>query len=183
MRPLGLATIGVMVLIIAEIVVFVLVADAIGLGWALLLALATMVLGAYLLKKEGVRGWHRFRSAVAEGRPPGREAGDGLVGLGGALLLLAPGFLTAAAGLLLFLPPVRALGRAQVRRWAESRISPAAAGGFFGPRVVRAERGEPSPAGEPVRTPQGEVAKGDVVKRGAVEGEIVEGEIVDPRQP
>jgi UPF0716 protein FxsA len=163
MARLGWATAGAFLLVIAEITVFVLVAHVIGWPWAILAGLAVTAVGGLLLKREGVRAWRRFRAAVNEGRPAGGEVSDGLTGLLGALLLLAPGFLTGAAGLLLLLPPVRALAGRQVRRVAEHRISPAAAGDLFGPRVVRAER-PPASATPPAA---------DV-------GEVVEGEIVDP---
>jgi len=172
MRPLGLAAIGAFLLVIAEIVGFVLVAQAIGWGWAILIGLATMLVGSVLLKREGVRAWRRFRTAVGEGRPPGGEVSDGLTGLLGALLLLTPGFLTDAVGLLLLVPPVRALARRQVRRFAERRISPAAAGDLFGPRFVRAQR-------DPVVTQQPSAAAPGAAAD-VVEGEVVEGEIIDP---
>ncbi|MEV8517020.1 FxsA family protein [Dactylosporangium sp. NPDC051484] len=166
MRGLGWATIGAFALVVVEITVFVLVAHAIGWAWAVLIGLATMLIGAMLVKREGVRAWSGFRDALAEGRPAGGEVSDGLTGLIGALLLIVPGFVTAAAGLLLLAPPVRAYTGRRVRRVAERRISPAAAGDLFGPRIVHAERTTPPPAARP--------------GAGTVDGEIVEGEIVDP---
>jgi UPF0716 protein FxsA len=189
MRPLGLVAIGTFLLVIVEITVFVLVAQAIGWGWAVLIGLATMLIGAMLLKREGVRAWRRFRAAVGEGRPPGGEVSDGLTGLLGALLLLTPGFLTDAVGLLLLVPPIRALARNQVRRVAERRISPAAAGDLFGPRFVRARRdpvpGPPTPAGTGAgagsASPGSPGSPADATgPADVVEGEIVEGEIIDP---
>jgi UPF0716 protein FxsA len=169
-RWLGVTAILLVVLAIAEIVVFIAVAKAIGLAWAVLLAVVTSVIGYVLLRREGSRGWRRFRGAVAEGRPPGREAVDGVVGLLGALLLLGPGFLTDTFGLLLLAAPVRAVARAGVRRAAEARIPPAVAGQVFGPRFVRAKRAGPAggaasePAAEPTPGPQ----------------QAIEGEIIDP---
>ncbi|WP_432968033.1 FxsA family protein [Dactylosporangium sp. CA-233914] len=168
MRGLGWAAIGAFLLVIAEITVFVLVARAIGWGWAVLIGLATMAVGFMLVKREGVRAWRRFRAALAEGRPAGGEVSDGLAGLIGALLLIVPGFLTDVAGLLLLAPPVRAFAGRRVRRVAERRISPAAAGDLFGPRIVRAER---------TANPAPPAAAGD---QPGVPGEIVEGEIIDP---
>jgi UPF0716 protein FxsA len=173
MRWLGLTAAGLVVLAIAEIVVFILVAKAIGLLWAILIALVTSAVGMWLLRREGARGWRRFRSAVNEGRPPGREGVDGVVGLLGALLLLSPGFIGDALGLLLLAPPIRAAARAGVRRAAESRISPSVAGQVFGPRFVRAKRGRtatvppvppvsPDPPPQPTGPPP------------AIEGEIVD---------
>jgi UPF0716 protein FxsA len=170
MRGLGVAAIGGFLLVIVEITVFVLVAQAIGWGWAIIAGLATSVIGAMLVKREGVRAWRRFRAALNEGRPAGGEVSDGLTGLLGALLLIIPGFVTDAAGLLLLAPPVRAYAGRQVRRAAEQRISAAAAGDLFGPRVVRASRSD-GPA-----THAGPGGSDPVV-----DGEVVEGEIVDPR--
>ena len=141
MRVLGVAALLLVALGIAEVALFVLVAHLVGWPWAILAALATSILGMALLRREGARGWRRFRDAVAEGRPPGREAVDGVVGLLGGLLLLAPGFLTDAAGLLLLAPPVRV----RVRRAVETRVSPQVAGQVFGPRLVRAKRSQPEP--------------------------------------
>jgi UPF0716 protein FxsA len=183
-RWLGIAAVGAVLLLVAEVAVFVLVAQAIGFGWALLLLIATSVIGTLLLRREGTRGWRRFRAAVGEGRPPGREGIDGLVGLVGPTLLIAPGFITDAAGLLLALPPLRAVARAGVRRAAESRVPATMAGQVFGPRFVRARR-NPSTFDAPVYEPPaqdtgfGGATTTTTVPRAAIDGDIVEGEIVD----
>jgi UPF0716 protein FxsA len=168
MRWLGVATVALLVLAAVEVALFVAVANLVGLAWALALVVAGSLAGGWLLRREGVRGWRRFRQALDAGRPPGREATDGLLGLVGALLLVVPGFLTDVAGLVLLTPPVRALSRGWVRRLAESRVSPAVAGDLFGPRRVRVRRGA-SPA-DPAPPPAD------------TSGDVVEGEIVDPRQ-
>jgi UPF0716 protein FxsA len=181
-RWLGIAAVGAVLLLAAEVTVFVLVAQAIGLAWALLLLIVMSVLGTVLLRREGMRGWRRFRSAVGEGRPPGREGIDGLVGLIGPVLLIVPGFITDAAGLLLALPPLRAVARAGVRRAAESRVPAEVAGQVFGPRFVRARRSPSAPSGEVFEPPVAETAaRGGTttVPRAAIEGDIVEGEVVD----
>ena len=169
MRMFGLAAAGALLLVIAEIVVFVLVAHAIGWWWAVLAGITTTVLGAVLLNREGVRAWRRLRSAVNEGRPPRGDAGTGVAGLAGALLLLGPGFITDAAGLLLLVPPVRAFTGRRIRQATEARISAAAAGDLFGPRIVKATRGEPGPV--PVQPGAGDV----------VQGEVLEGDVIDPQ--
>jgi UPF0716 protein FxsA len=171
MKLLGLTAAAFVLLAIAEIVVFILVAKAIGLLWAILIALVTSAIGMWLLRREGARGWRRFRSAVNDGRPPGREGVDGVVGLLGALLLLSPGFIGDAIGLLLLAPPVRAAARAGVRRAAESRISPSVAGQVFGPRFVRAKRGH-APTTVPPVTPEPPPPSSGPPR--AIEGEIVD---------
>jgi UPF0716 protein FxsA len=184
MRWFGLGAIVFVILAIAEIVAFVLLAKAIGLVWAILIAIVTSAIGLALLRREGSRGWRRFRTAVAEGRPPGRAGVDGAVGLLGAVLLLTPGFISDAAGLLLLAPPIRAAARAGVRRAAESRISPSIAGQVFGPRSVRARCSRPAtvqidpvspepPASTPASTPPSN-SPSNSPPPPAIEGEIVE---------
>ncbi|MET7425185.1 FxsA family protein [Dactylosporangium sp. NPDC005555] len=176
MRKLGFTAAGALLLVIAEITVFVLVAHAIGWWWAVLAGVVTTVLGGIVLKREGVRAWQRLRAAVSEGRPPGGEAGTGVAGLAGALLLLVPGFITDVAGLLLLIPPVRAFTGRRIRQATEARISAAAAGDLFGPRIVKATRadtpGGPGPGPVPTQASGG----GEVLQ-----GEVIEGDVIDPQ--
>jgi UPF0716 protein FxsA len=174
-RRLALLPIGLFLLAVAEIAVFVAVVHAIGAGWAVLLLAATSVLGLALLRREGVRGWRSFRAAADAGRPPGRQVSDSLVGLFGALLLAVPGFLSAAAGLLLIVPPGRVLARRGVERATERQVSAAVAGDLFGPRRVRVRRGAATDG--PVVTPD-EPAASHRGPAEIVDGEVVEGEIV-----
>ncbi|MBW6439951.1 FxsA family protein [Actinoplanes hulinensis] len=130
-------------LAVAEIVVFLAVADAIGALWAVLLLAASCVAGIALLRREGVRGFRAFQEAVRAGRPPGKEVSNSLIGLFGALLLALPGFLTGIAGLLLLLPPGRILARRGVERFAQRNLGGAATGDLFGPRRVRVHQSDP----------------------------------------
>jgi|SRR5436309_10039921 len=177
MRPLGLAVLAVMALIAAEVAVVVAAVKLVGPWWTALLLVATCLLGGWLVGREGTRGWRRFRAALADGRPPGREATDGLVGLVGALLLAVPGFVTDVLGALLLVPPVRWYARDRVERVALSRISPALHGNLFGPRRVRVRHrsgpatGPPSAAPPEPRPPNG-APSGQAPP--ALEGEIIE---------
>jgi UPF0716 protein FxsA len=96
-----------------EIFVFVEVGQAIGWLLAVVLLLATSVLGAQLLRIQGRAAIERVTLAVSEHRTPARAAIDGLLGFLGGVLLVIPGFVTDALGVLLMLPPTRAL----TRRW------------------------------------------------------------------
>jgi UPF0716 protein FxsA len=168
-RGFALLPLGLLVLAVAEIVVFVAVVNAIGGGWAILLLAASCIAGLALLRREGVRGWRAFRAAAESGRPPGPEVSNSLVGLLGALLLAIPGFLTALAGLILLVPPGRTLARHGIERLTERRMGSAIAGDLFGPRRVKVRRGDPVVVvqDEPVHTPAA-----------AIEGEVVEGEVL-----
>ncbi|HLL68734.1 MAG TPA: FxsA family protein [Micromonosporaceae bacterium] len=182
MRWLGYAAVAAAILVVAEIAAFVLVAKAIGVGWALAIGFLTTLLGGWLLRREGVRGWRRFRAALDEGRAPGDEASNGLLGLVGALLLVLPGFVGSVIGLVLLLPPVRALSRRALRHAAERRVTSAVAGGVFGARRVRAYRGPSSP-GAPPGTAATPPPSADPVPPPGGPGRLpaaIEGEIVDP---
>lgn len=116
---------------IAELFVIVKVAEAIGVLATIVLLIAAWPLGMWALRSQGAAAWRRLGRAVAEGRPPGREAVDGaLIVLGGALLMV-PGFITDALGLVLLAPPTRTLLRLLVIRNFRSRLVVRAIG--FGP--------------------------------------------------
>ncbi|MDP8977598.1 MAG: FxsA family protein [Actinomycetota bacterium] len=91
------------------------VGPAIGPLSTIALLLAVSVAGAALVRREGLRAWRRFREALAQSRLPAEEVVDGALVLVGGTLLVTPGFLTDAVGLLLVLPPTRALGNRLVR--------------------------------------------------------------------
>ncbi|WP_433824803.1 FxsA family protein [Actinoplanes sp. CA-015351] len=128
---------------LAEFFVFLAVSHAIGAGWAILLLAASTLAGIALLRREGIKGWRAFQQAAQENRPPGAEVANSLTGLGGALLLTLPGFITAVAGLLLLLPPGRGLARRGIERFAERSLGGAATGDLFGPRKVKVHSGAP----------------------------------------
>jgi UPF0716 protein FxsA len=169
-RGIALLPLALAALAVAEVAVFLTVVHAIGGLWALLLLAVFTLAGMALLRREGIRGWRAFRAAAESGRPPGPEVTNSLAGLGGALLLAVPGFITAVAGLLLLLPPGRGLARRGIERYASRRIDPAVAGDLFGPRRVKVRRGEAVAVVVPDQPPAEPVA--------AIEGEVVEGEIV-----
>jgi UPF0716 family protein affecting phage T7 exclusion len=96
---------------IAEIYLMVIVAQAIGFFWMLALIFLSSVTGILVLRHRGRVHWRRLRGAVSERRPPTREAFDGVMITTGAALLIIPGFITTAIGLLLLFPPTRYLVR------------------------------------------------------------------------
>lgn len=90
---------------LAEIALFVVIGGKIGLWATLAWVLLSAVLGVALLR------WALVRQAVAlrDMRNPAQMLSGGAMGLAAGLLLILPGFLTDALGLLLLLPPVQAL--------------------------------------------------------------------------
>lgn len=120
MAPLLL--VAFIVVPLAEIWVIARIGHLIGLPLTLAILLLVSGLGAVLVKREGLRAWRALRAATAAGRLPGRELADAALVLAGGLLLLTPGFLTDAVGLLLVLPVTRPLTRRLLVRLAAARL-------------------------------------------------------------
>src|SRR5215207_3357294 len=111
---------------IAELAVIIQVGQAIGIWWTIGLLIADSILGAWLMRHQGRTAWRRFNEAVGAGRVPAREVLDGALVIFGGALLLTPGFLTDALGLILLLPPTRAVVRGVlVRRLTHRMIASA----------------------------------------------------------
>lgn len=103
-----LVVIALIVVPLVELYVLVQTGEVLGLVPTLLLLLVMSLLGGYLLRREGLKTWRALRTALQAGRLPAKEVADGaLVVLGGALLL-TPGFVTDAVGLVCILSPTRA---------------------------------------------------------------------------
>lgn len=105
-----------LVLPIAELAVILQVGQLIGPWYTIVLLLAVSAAGAWLVKREGLGVVRRFRRQLDAGALPGKELADGVLILFAGALLLTPGFITDCVGLLLLLPPVRAVIRASVLR-------------------------------------------------------------------
>ena len=107
---------------IVELYVIIQVGQWIGVVPTLLLLLADAVLGSLLLRHQGRGAWRRFNAALAERRFPAREVADGVMIAVGGTLLLTPGFVTDIFGLLLLIPPSRALVRRMLRSFFGRRF-------------------------------------------------------------
>ena len=160
---------------LAEVVVLVLVASWIGVGWTVLATLATTALGWVLLARQGTRALAELRERARERRAPGRALGDaGLIAVGGVLMVL-PGFLGDTVGLLCLLPPTRFLVRRLLGRTVASRLPV----GLRGPVRVRSARAE-----GPLGGPFGSGAHASGFGRPLViEGEVVRDEPVRDDRP
>ena len=118
---------------IAELAVIIQVGSAIGVGWTVAILFADAVLGAYLMRAQGRAAWRRFNEAVQGGRVPAREVLDGALVMFGGLLMLTPGFITDILGLVLLIPPTRALVRAVLAKRLMQRMVIS----MTGPRMPR----------------------------------------------
>ena len=103
----GLIPLILIIVPIIEITLFVQIGGAIGLGWTLLVILATAMLGARTIRRQGIDALARAQAQMATGRPPVGEIVHGVLILMAGILLLTPGFMTDALGFLLLFPPTR----------------------------------------------------------------------------
>jgi UPF0716 protein FxsA len=101
------AALALLALPIAEIAAFILVGGQIGVLATIGLIFASSVAGALLLRFQGLGSMRRLQAAMQRGEVPTGEVADGVMILLAGLLLITPGFITGAIGLLLFLPPLR----------------------------------------------------------------------------
>jgi UPF0716 protein FxsA len=108
---MALLVILFIVIPIVELYVIIQVGEAIGVLPTLALLLADAVLGSLLLRHQGRGAWRRFNEALAQRRFPAREVADGVMIAVGGTLLLTPGFVTDIFGVILLIPPTRAIAR------------------------------------------------------------------------
>ena len=106
-----------------EIYVLVQVGQVIGPWWTILLLVLDSVLGTWLIRHEGGRAWRALREALESGRMPAKELADGALILVGGTLMLAPGFVTDAFGILLILPPTRPVFRRLLTALVARRVA------------------------------------------------------------
>lgn len=153
-----LALIGVP---LVEIAIFIEVGGRIGLTSTVAAVIVTAIAGSALLRHQGLATLDRGRKSLEAGHFPMAEVFDGLCLMFAGALLLTPGFLTDAVGLLLFVPALRRV----LQRWAgrylvnSGRIH---ATGFGGTQTGGQAWGRDSQAG-----PQGET------------GTVIDGEYSD----
>jgi UPF0716 protein FxsA len=107
---------------IVELYVIIQVGQAIGIVPTLAILLADALLGSLLLRHQGRGAWRRFNEALEARRFPAREVADGLMIAVGGTLLLTPGFITDVFGLLLLMPPTRAILRRLLVAYAGRRF-------------------------------------------------------------
>ncbi|WP_329624568.1 FxsA family protein [Streptomyces sp. NBC_01255] len=164
--PLGIA-----VWLVLEIWLLTVVANATGALTVLALLVGGAVLGATVMKRAGRRAFQNLtttfqqaQAAAQTGEVPsaagktGAEDRNGFLMLGG-LLLMIPGLVSDAAGLLLLIPQVRSF----LGRYAEKAVER---------RMTAAPPGSLQDAFQQarMRRPDGKVVQGEVVREDANQG-------------
>lgn len=121
-----------LVLPVAELAVILKVADGIGIPETIVVLLVVSAVGGWLCKREGLGVLRRIQRGLESHQLPTKELADGgLILLAGALLV-TPGFLSDLLGILLLLPPTRAVFRVALLAGLAKRARITVAGGFGG---------------------------------------------------
>jgi UPF0716 protein FxsA len=103
-----------------EIAGFVLIGPYLGVSGTLAFVLASSIIGLALLRRSGLGTLRRLQRSVAAGATPVPAALDGACRIIADVLLVLPGFVSTAVGLVLLLPPVRR----EIVRHLGARIQP-----------------------------------------------------------
>ncbi len=94
---------------LAEIWFLIKVGGFIGAGWTVFLVVFTAVVGAGLVRVQGLSTLNRIQQSMQQGKMPAMEMFEGLALFLAGALLLTPGFFTDAIGFSLLIPPLRRL--------------------------------------------------------------------------
>ncbi|MGF1732461.1 FxsA family protein [Photobacterium kasasachensis] len=94
---------------IIEIALFVQLGGFLGLWPTITLVLVTAVVGASLVRSQGIATLMSVQSRLQQGELPAQQIVEGVMLAVAGVLLLTPGFMTDALGMLVLLPAPRAM--------------------------------------------------------------------------
>lgn len=92
---------------VVEIYLLIEVGSRIGAASTVLLIILTAMLGAFLLRIQGITTLARVQQSLDQGELPATELIGGLMLLLAGALLLTPGFFTDAVGFICLIPDIR----------------------------------------------------------------------------
>jgi UPF0716 protein FxsA len=93
----------------AELAVFIAIGSEIGALLTIIGIAVTAMVGLWLLKSQGRAIMASLQQKMARGEAPVASMADGAAIAAGAVLMLIPGYITDAMGLVLFIPGVRTI--------------------------------------------------------------------------
>ena len=108
-----------------EIYLLVEIGARIGAPWTILLVVLTAIVGAWLVRVQGLATWRRFQVSLSRNELPATALVEGLWLLIAGALLLTPGFFTDAVGFACLIPPFR---RTLIRYFVQRSVWKAAKG-------------------------------------------------------
>lgn len=106
-----------------ELYVIIQVAQGLGTPETILLLIAVSVVGAWMVRRSGLGVLAQVRERLSRGELPARELVDGLLIVVAGALMLTPGFVTDAVGLMLLFMPTRLIVRSLLVRYFSRKAS------------------------------------------------------------
>jgi len=107
MRTLPILAVLFLVIPILEVYFLIKVSNIIDIFPTIILVILTAVIGAGLLRQEGVSILARLQQNIGQGKLPAQELIEGVMLAVGGALLITPGFITDTIGFLCLIPFTR----------------------------------------------------------------------------
>lgn len=148
--PIILFLLTLLILPFAEIAIFIVVGSEIGVFPTLAITILSAIIGIAIVRRQGLDHVRRLQTSLKAGEPPLLDLLHTVLLVIAGLLLLFPGLLTDALGVVLLLPPVRTL----LGHWLIVRLSQPRASGGTRTVIIEGEAWESEPddtGGDPGR--------------------------------
>lgn len=107
MNPLKFVFLAFLVVPFIEIYLLLQMGGIVGVLPTIILVVTTAIVGAGLLRQQGLATLQRFQESLQKGEVPAYEMVEGPILLVGGALLLTPGFFTDIIGFACLIPQVR----------------------------------------------------------------------------
>ena len=120
--PVGRLLLAFILIPVVELFLLIEIGRRIGTLPTLALIVATGVLGAWLVRLQGLSVLRKVQAEMAVGRMPAGAMVDGIIILIAGVVLMTPGVLTDAFGFTCLVPAVRSAFKGWLRRRLESAV-------------------------------------------------------------
>ena len=171
MRIFPLLLLAFLLIPIAEIYVLIEVGGIVGVGWTIALVVLTAVVGAAMMRAEGLATLQRVQNDMHQGGLPAQGLVEGAMLLLAGALLLTPGFITDTVGFIALFRPTRIA----LARWFVSR-SVVGVMGSMGPMGAGHAGGGTARPGAGFHSPRPGSATGPGSARQPGKSGVIEGE-------
>ena len=108
---------------VIELSLLIEIGSYIGIMNTIVIVILTAIIGAYMVRMEGMGVMYRIQKNMQEGVFPGEELISGAMILVAGALLLTPGFFTDVIGFLMVIPISRSYISNLIKKYIEKKIS------------------------------------------------------------
>ncbi len=109
---------------VIELALLIKIGSHIGAFNTIFIVILTALIGAYMVKMEGIGVMYRIQKNMQEGTFPGEEMINGAMILMAGALLLTPGFFTDIIGFILVFPSSRELLKKLITPYIKRKMNP-----------------------------------------------------------